>query len=293
MAKPLQIFFSYAHEDGALMHEVRKQLVIFERNGLITKSYDRQIPPGDNWSSAIDEWLTRSDVILLFVSPDFIESKYIYEIEMVEALRRHDAGEARVIPIILRPCPWQEAPFSSLQALPEDGKPITQWPDRDAVCLEVAKAIMQIALKSREENKPAVIQTPKPGKVTVERQKDPPIVTPDDPQKKRWGGKSQRNGRKLSAQLVEGQKKYFVVNFAVSSTDGSPLRGPVYFYLHDSYSKSTIKITKIRDNKTAILEEVDAEETFTVGAQVQDQHGSWTGLELDLEQLAAFKKYRP
>jgi hypothetical protein len=148
MAKPLLIFFSYAHEDRALMDDVRRQLIIFERNGVIAKSYDRQIPPGDAWASAIDNWLTEANIILLFVSPYFIESKYIYEIEMVEALRRHDAGEATVIPIILRPCPWQAAPFSSLQALPEEGKPITQWPDRDAVCLQVAEAIMQIALKT-------------------------------------------------------------------------------------------------------------------------------------------------
>ena len=195
MPKPLLIFFSYAHEDQSLMHDVRRQLVIFERKGLIAKSYDRQIPPGDAWPSAIDSWLTRADIILLFVSQYFIESKYIYEIEMVEALRRHDAGEARVIPIILRPCPWQEAPFSSLQALPEDGIPITQWPDRDAVCLQVAQAIKEIALKGRKKNKPTVIQKPKTRKVNTTRRKKPHLVTPGKLQKKRQVGKTKSKKR--------------------------------------------------------------------------------------------------
>ena len=34
---------------------------------------------------------------------------------------RHQRGEARVIPIILRACDWKRAPFAKLQALPKDG----------------------------------------------------------------------------------------------------------------------------------------------------------------------------
>jgi hypothetical protein len=42
---------------------------------------------------------------------------------MKKALERHDNGEAIVVPIILRPCDWQSAPFGRLVALPKDGKP--------------------------------------------------------------------------------------------------------------------------------------------------------------------------
>ena len=51
----LEIFFSYAHEDEALMHDVRRQLIVHERNGRILKWYDRQIPPGDDWRDQIDQ----------------------------------------------------------------------------------------------------------------------------------------------------------------------------------------------------------------------------------------------
>jgi hypothetical protein len=83
-------------------------------------------------------------VILLFVSPHFIESKYCYEIEGKRALARHEESTARVIPIILRPCPWHDAPFSKLQALPRDGKPITQWDDVDVASLDVADGVMRV-----------------------------------------------------------------------------------------------------------------------------------------------------
>lgn len=142
MPDVVEIFFSYAHADEDLMNDVRRQLVIFERNGRILKWHDRQIPPGSEWRAEIDWRLDRARVVLLFVSPHFIESRYCYEVEGAAALRRHQIGEARVIPVILRPCSWQEAPFGKLQALPRDGKPVSQWADRDEACLEVARGVM-------------------------------------------------------------------------------------------------------------------------------------------------------
>jgi hypothetical protein len=81
---------------------------------------------------------------LLFVSPHFIESKYCYEIEGQRALARHKEGTAKVVPVILRACPWQEAPFGKLQALPQNGRPISLWDDIDVATLEVADGVMQV-----------------------------------------------------------------------------------------------------------------------------------------------------
>jgi len=85
--------------------------------------------------------LERADIILLLISADFIASDYCYSIEMMRALERHDAGEARVIPIILRPTYWQETPFSKLQVLPTEGKPVMKWRDRDDAFLDIAEGI--------------------------------------------------------------------------------------------------------------------------------------------------------
>ncbi len=42
-------------------------------------------------------------------------------------MERHEVGEARVTPIILRPVDWQSAPFGKLQALPKNARPVTTW----------------------------------------------------------------------------------------------------------------------------------------------------------------------
>src|SRR5207237_5210556 len=47
----------------------------------------------------------------------------------------HEAREARVIPIILRPVDWHSAPFGKLQALPKDGRPVTStaWRKKESL----------------------------------------------------------------------------------------------------------------------------------------------------------------
>jgi hypothetical protein len=147
----IEIFFSYAHEDEELVNDVRQQLVIFERQGKIIKWHDRQIPAGTEWKSVIDHRLQHCHMILLFVSPDFLESRYCWDVEVKVALERHERGDARVIPIILRPCPWEVAPFAKLQALPRDGRPLSQWADRDQACLDIARGLMAVVDELRGE----------------------------------------------------------------------------------------------------------------------------------------------
>lgn len=144
--RPIQIFFSYAHEDEALMDEVRIQLIAHERIGDIIKWHDRMIPPGEDWQHEIDHRIEQAHVILLFMSPAFIASRYCFEIEGEVALRRHQERSARVIPVVLRACNWNVTPFGDLQALPTDGIPFTQWPDRDQASLDIAQGIMRNVL---------------------------------------------------------------------------------------------------------------------------------------------------
>ena len=59
----------------------------------------------------------------------------------MRALERHEAGEAKVIPVILRHCDWHSSPFGKLMAAPRDGKPVVTWPDKDEALADVAKQV--------------------------------------------------------------------------------------------------------------------------------------------------------
>jgi hypothetical protein len=140
----VDVFVSYAHEDEDLCDELRKHLTILEREGEIRSWHDRAILPGEAWGSAIDHRLNAADVILLLVSPDFMASKYCFDVELPRALERQKAGSARVVPIILRPADWSRAPFSELQLLPKDGRPVTSWSDRDEAFLNVQQGLRAV-----------------------------------------------------------------------------------------------------------------------------------------------------
>src|SRR5260221_210168 len=139
--KTLKLFYCYAREDKALREELERHLASLKRQQHITTWYDREILPGAAWEKEIDTHLNAAHIILLIVSPDFMDSDYCYGIEMKRALERHEAGTARVIPIIVRPVDWVEAPFSHLQVLPTDAQPITLWSDRDHAFTDIARHI--------------------------------------------------------------------------------------------------------------------------------------------------------
>jgi hypothetical protein len=137
------VFFSYSHVDEQLRDQLEKHLSMLKRQGIIKTWHDRRIPAGDALDSSIDKRLDEADVILLLVSPDFLASTYCYDVEMQRAMERHRAGEARVIPIILRYCDWHAAPFGQLIATPRDAKPIRSFPDIDEGYLQVVQAIRE------------------------------------------------------------------------------------------------------------------------------------------------------
>jgi len=146
------LFFSYSHKDENLRDQLETHLAGLQRKGLISAWHDRRITAGRDLGAAIDENLNSSDVILLLISPDFIASDYCYEQELARAMERHDAGEARVIPVILRPCDWHGLSFGRLMATPQDGKAITTWPNIDQAFLNVVTGI-KAALEELGKNK--------------------------------------------------------------------------------------------------------------------------------------------
>jgi hypothetical protein len=53
-----------------------------------------------------------------------LASDYCYSLEIKRALKRHETGEACVIPVILRSCDWKNTSFGKLAVLPTNGKPV-------------------------------------------------------------------------------------------------------------------------------------------------------------------------
>ncbi|HAF53965.1 MAG TPA: response regulator receiver protein [Thauera sp.] len=154
--EPVDLFYSYAHEDEPLRDELDGHLALLRRKGVIRPWHDRGIVPGQQWDEAIDAQLASADLILLLVSMDFLKSDYIWGKELATAIARAERGDASVVPVLLRAVDIEGAPFAKLQGLPTDLRPVTSWPNRDEAWTDVAKGIRRTveAIQQRWANAP-------------------------------------------------------------------------------------------------------------------------------------------
>lgn len=156
------LVFSYSHADEALRNELEKHLSPLKRMGKITTWHDRRIILGQEFENQIDHYFSQADIILLLVSSDFIASDYCYQVEMTNALERHNRGEAVVIPVILRECAWKMLPFGRILAATVDGKPIDKFASHDEGYVQVVDAVSR-AIANLEAKKPQqIVHAPAP-----------------------------------------------------------------------------------------------------------------------------------
>lgn len=135
------IFTSYAHVDEDLKTELDKYLKVLKRSSKIQSWNDRDLIAGQEWNAEIMGALEKANIILLLISVDFNSSDFIWDKELAAAMMRHEAGTAHVVPVILRRCDWSKMPYAKLQALPRNGKPVTEYPNRDEAFTEIARGI--------------------------------------------------------------------------------------------------------------------------------------------------------
>jgi hypothetical protein len=146
----VRLFISYSHKDEALREKLGEHLAALQQEGVIALWHDRKISAGQEWAGAIDANLEAADIILCLVSAGFLASPYCSDIELRRALERNDAGEACVIPVILRPSDWTGTALGRLQALPGNAKPVTNWSNRDEAFLSIARGVREVAQRLAE-----------------------------------------------------------------------------------------------------------------------------------------------
>jgi tetratricopeptide (TPR) repeat protein len=138
---PIEVFYSYADADDALLNKLDRHLSQLRHTNRIVTLHRRNIQPGEDWQKAIDQYLNTASLILLLISSDFLASDYLAGVELQRALERHKQGEAHVIPILLRSCDWEDAPFTHLQMVPRNHLPLDLWSNLDEGLTCVAKEI--------------------------------------------------------------------------------------------------------------------------------------------------------
>ena len=157
-------FVAYARVDKDVVERLLTHLKGLKHAGKLETWYDGEITVGESWEEQISNELSRSDMVVLCVSADFLASDYVQTVEMPNALERAHAGQCKIIPVILKPCAWQGHPFARFQVTPEGERPVTDYPDQEKAWTEVIKAIDRTieAVSNHTDYSPAAKSTPTP-----------------------------------------------------------------------------------------------------------------------------------
>lgn len=122
----VRVFFSYSHDDKVYRDRIHKHLGVLEHQNFIECWWDGEIEPGAAWHEEIVARLNSADLIVILVSASFLASEFCHIEEMNRALVRHDCGEARIIPVLVRSCLWDSSPLRKLQFLPDGRRPLAE-----------------------------------------------------------------------------------------------------------------------------------------------------------------------
>jgi WD40 repeat protein len=139
--KPIQIVGVYAQEDETFYLQLKKSLYLWERQGHLLW---REILPGSDRRATLHAFIECSDVILLFLSPDFFPDEYCYQ-AMQDALQERVSRPVSVIPILVRAVHWRTSPCKHLAIIPQNEKPVASWVSSDEayqyVCADLVHLI--------------------------------------------------------------------------------------------------------------------------------------------------------
>ncbi len=154
----LKLFYCYEYQDKQLFRQLDAHLNPLKRDFQITTCSQYEVLAGTEIEKEIDTQLNTADIILLLISPAFIDSDYFYSREMEIALQKQKEGKVCVIPILLRPADWKHSHISKLQPLPANGKPVASWSQKDEALHDIALGIRKRLEREKLSQKPRTLE---------------------------------------------------------------------------------------------------------------------------------------
>lgn len=120
----LKIFYSYSRKNNQYRAALDRVLSEYQWDVAVRPWHDGEIPPGSILDEEINRQIRAADIILLFITNQFMQSKYCRDVELSTSLHLHKEGKARVIPIILEETnpDWRKSGISCIAQMPDPAR---------------------------------------------------------------------------------------------------------------------------------------------------------------------------
>jgi hypothetical protein len=157
-----QVFISYARQSRAQLDELLLDLKPLETEFEFSIWEDASLPPSADFQSEIMDALSRAAVALLLVSPAFLASSFIRDVELPRLLRARAHDDLTLLIVHTESNISGVLELGRYQALNDPRRGIADLPsnERRAVWLRVAEAI---AVACRAKAAPVSFETLAPG----------------------------------------------------------------------------------------------------------------------------------
>jgi len=142
-----KVFISYSHKDEEWKDKLVTHLSVLEKEERLSFWTDRDIQAGDDWFPEIEKAIESAQVAILMISANFLSSDFILNEEIPRLLKKMKDGGMKVLPLIIKPCAWQEVKWlSQMQVRPKDGKALSTCtePQVDTALTAFAKEVNDI-----------------------------------------------------------------------------------------------------------------------------------------------------
>lgn len=162
-----QVFISYAHDDVAWKNQFTQMFNPAIRRGSINVWSDDQIAVGADWARNIDRALESASVGLLLVTPRFLESEFINDVELRRLLSLARTADVTIYWVPVASTLYTQTPLADMQAAWEPGRPLNQLsePERQAaiqkICLQIVEdfGFLPKVAGGRRQTLPEVVQS--------------------------------------------------------------------------------------------------------------------------------------
>lgn len=174
----ITIFVGYAPENAEQSEKLRHQLAFFQkRKRLYPIDFQFEtalMKIGDDYdtlSQAVKELLARSEIIILLISDNFVNSDFHYDEELLVSIEHHKQQNSYVVPVLLDFCLWEELPLGNLPILPDLSEPNAEkkrpvlsknWQTEDEPFFVITKYISNLIRQIEIDNTlppPSAIET--------------------------------------------------------------------------------------------------------------------------------------
>ena len=139
------LFISYSHQDRKWLDKFTPNLKVLADNNQLTIWDDTKIKSGAKWQDEIQKALSTAKVALLLVTPDFLASEFINNVELPELFNAAEKRGLTILWVAVKSSMYEDTYIAKFQSANNPSKPLAS--------LTTAKAeheIVQICKKVKE-----------------------------------------------------------------------------------------------------------------------------------------------